>query len=92
VHVVTARHSKSIERVVGQFKGRAGQQMCVSGCHPLQRFAQPGGAPPTAWAEGCWSVYINDMPQLREAIDYVRCHPMKEGLAAQQWDFVTPVD
>src|SRR5579863_5963660 len=27
VHTVVARHSKSIERIVGQMKGRAGQQM-----------------------------------------------------------------
>jgi REP element-mobilizing transposase RayT len=91
VHTVTARHAKSIERIVGQFKGRAGQQMCARRCHPLEKFAAASGAPPTAWAEGCWSVFINDGEQLRAAIDYVQRHPMKEGLPAQHWDFVTPV-
>ncbi|MGH7178784.1 MAG: transposase [Tepidisphaeraceae bacterium] len=90
VHVVVARHAKSIELVVGQFKGRATQRMRIANCHPLQRFARNSQAPPTPWAERCWSVYINDHPQLRSAIRYVERHPQKEGLRKQDWWFVTP--
>ena len=43
---------------------------------------------PTPWAEGIWSVFINDMEQLRAAIGYVERHPRKEGLALQHYDFV----
>jgi hypothetical protein len=45
-------------------------------------------AVPTPWAEGCWSVFINDFEQLRAAIEYVERHPGKEGLTAQAWPFV----
>ena len=88
-HAVVSRHEKSIEQVVGQFKGRATQAMRAAGLHPLQRFAVGDGVPPTPWAGGCWSVFINDEAQLRAAIAYVERHPLKEGLPAQHWPFVT---
>jgi REP element-mobilizing transposase RayT len=90
VHAVIARHAKSVERIVGQMEGRAGQQMRAENCHPLNAFATDNGAPPTPWAEGCWSVFINDRRQLVEAIDYVSRHPQKEGLPPQTWGFVAP--
>jgi hypothetical protein len=49
------------------------------------------GALHTPWAEGCWHVFINDEPQLQTAIEYVTGHPAKEGQAAQNWPFITPV-
>ena len=92
VHVVTARHSKPIEQVVGQLKGRATQAMRAHGCHPLLRFVTSlSVTPPTLWAERCWSVYINDVEQLRAAIEYVEQHPAKEGLSTQTYPFVSPV-
>jgi REP element-mobilizing transposase RayT len=90
-HAVVSRHVKSIEQIVGHFKGRATQRLRMDGCHPLEQFAVGDKPPPTPWAEGCWSVFINDEEQLRNAIDYVNRHPEKEGLPPQNWDFVTPV-
>ena len=89
VHTVTSRHAKPIEPVVGQFKGRATQQMKAAGCHPLSEFCAADGVPPTPWAEGCWSVFINDEMQLINAIEYVQRHPEKEGLEVQRWGFVS---
>jgi REP element-mobilizing transposase RayT len=91
VHIVTSRHRKSIELIVGQFKGRAAQQMRAADCYSFERFTIPNALPPTPWAKGCWSVFINDAGHLRSAIEYVRRHPMKEGLPAQDWDFLTPL-
>jgi REP element-mobilizing transposase RayT len=88
VHAVVGRHGKTIEKIVGQFKGRATQKMREAGCHPLQRFANGDAAPPTPWAEKCWTVYINDEVQLGNAIEYVERHPGKEGLPPQHWPFV----
>jgi REP element-mobilizing transposase RayT len=88
VHGVIERSAKSIERVIGQFKGRATQAMREAGCHPLAEFALEGKAPPTPWAENSWSVFINDEKQLAAAVDYVKRHPMKEGLPPQHWSFV----
>ncbi|HEY2586045.1 MAG TPA: hypothetical protein VGI81_09820, partial [Tepidisphaeraceae bacterium] len=91
-HAVVARHrEKTIEQVVGKFKGRATQAMRASGCHPLARFVAPEEAPPSPWAEGSWSVYVNDVGQLRAAIDYVNRHPIKEGLPLQNWSFVRAI-
>ena len=90
-HAVVGRHAKTIEQVVGQFKGRATQAMRSAGCHPLQRFARGTDALPTPWAERSWSVFINDESQSRSAIDYVNRHPEKEGLPPQRWSFIIPV-
>jgi REP element-mobilizing transposase RayT len=82
VHVVVARHMRAIERTVSQLKARATQALRESAVAPDA---------PSPWAEGCWRVFINDDPQLREAVSYVERHPMKEGLAPQIWSFVTPL-
>jgi REP element-mobilizing transposase RayT len=90
-HVVTERHPvKTIEQVVALLKGRATQAMRAAACHPLARFARGDQALPTPWAEGLWKVFIDEEAQLQSAIGYVECHPMKEGLPTQEWDFVTP--
>jgi REP-associated tyrosine transposase len=90
VHIILARHEKSVEQIVGQFKGRSAQHMRKDGCHPMQKLIDPDGPMPSPWSEGCWSVFINDDAQLRAAIGYVERHPQKKGLALQQWGFVTP--
>ena len=90
VHVVVARHVKTIEQIVGQFKGRSSQQMRAARCHPMEAFGPAGRVLHSPWSEGCWSVFINDAAQLRRAVEYVRRHPEKEGLPDQRWSFVTP--
>ena len=89
--VVVGRHAKSIEQVVGQFKGRATQAMRAAGYHPLGAYDAGSGAPPTPWGAGCWKVFVNDERQLRYAVAYVRRHPAKEGLPPQEWAFARPV-
>lgn len=91
IHVIIARHIKPIERVIGQFKGRANQHLKAAQCHPLAEYASGEGVVPSPWSEGCWSVFINDEAQLGTAIDYVKRHPVKEGLPAQDWNVVRPV-
>lgn len=62
---------------------------CASGFdHPTAHI--PGC--PTAWGRKCWSVFIHDEKQLRNAIAYVERRPGKEGLAPQQLDFIVPVE
>jgi REP element-mobilizing transposase RayT len=91
IHIVTARHhEKSIEDVVKHFKSRATQQMNAEGCHPMARYAS-GSVIPTPWGVGLWSVFIDDVTQLRNAIRYVTRHPEKEGLVPQAWSFVKSI-
>lgn len=91
VHVVIARHAKSIEQVVGQFKGRANQQMKAAGVHPMASFVQPDGSLPAPWSRKCWSVFLNSREQLIAAINYVDRHPVKEGLGYQRYRFLSPL-
>ncbi|HEX4125520.1 MAG TPA: transposase [Tepidisphaeraceae bacterium] len=88
VHAVIGRHEHSVERVVGHLKTRATQALLAAAQHPFARYHAP--PLPSPWARKCWSVFIDDESQLGAAIQYVRAHPMKEGLPAQHWDFVTP--
>lgn len=86
-HLVVARHERTIEQLATHLKSKASMALRTAGRHPLARYAK-GGSIPTPWAQGCWSVFVNDRPQLGTAIRYVKCHPTKEGLNAQAWSFV----
>lgn len=87
LHLVTARNAeRDIENVVAVLKARATTQMKRDGTHPLRTY-DPA---PTPWSKSCWSVFINDEAQLRNAVDYVSRHPQKEGMAPQSWSFVRP--
>lgn len=87
VHIVTSRDGhRDIENVVAVLKARATSQMKLEGTHPMRGYDPV----PTPWSKSCWSVFINDESQLRNAIDYVNRHPRKEGLAPQNWEFITP--
>jgi hypothetical protein len=89
-HFVLSRHERTVEQVARHLKSKATMHLTRAGIHPLQRYALPNGTAPTPWAEGCWSVFINDEEQLRTAIAYVERHPGKEGLPSQRWGFLAP--
>lgn len=42
------------------------------------------------WAEHQWIVLLDDEPSIENAIGYVQRNPMQEGMADQDWKFVTP--
>jgi REP element-mobilizing transposase RayT len=88
VHVVVRRHEQDIERIVGHLKGRASTRMEEDGVHPLMRFRGRDGRVPTAWAEGCWKVFLNTPEEIARAVGYVEENPLREGLRAQRWSFV----
>ncbi len=90
-HVVAARHDRTIEQVSRHFKSKATMALTRAGIHPLQGYRKGNGSIPTPWSVGEWSVFISDIDQLRAAIAYVERHPAKEGMASQNWDFVTPM-
>ena len=87
VHIVSSRDAhRDIENIVAVLKARATAQMKLDGTHPMRAYDPI----PTPWAKGCWSVFIENEVQLKNAIDYVTRHPQKEGLPPQNWDFITP--
>ena len=87
-HLVTTRHQRRIEQVARHLKSKATMALTAAGLHPLRAYRTRQDTIPTPWAEGCWSVFINDLEQLGAAIRYVKRHPMKEGLAPQRYPFV----
>jgi REP element-mobilizing transposase RayT len=89
-HLVVGRHRQAVEQVARHLKSKATMAMTRAGVHPLARYRTRQGTIPTPWAEGAWSVFIEDAKQLGAAIAYVQRHPLKEGLPMQKWGFVTP--
>jgi REP element-mobilizing transposase RayT len=83
-HLILKRHDRRIEAIARHLKSKATMALSRANRHPL-------GGKHSPWSEGEWSVFINDLEQLRAAIQYVERHPEKEGLPRQNWAFVTPL-
>jgi len=80
-HFVVARHARTIEKIAKHLKSRATMSLNAH----ARKF------PISPWAEGCWSVFIDDPQHLHSAIDYINRHPQKENLPAQTWSFLSPI-
>jgi len=89
VHIVIARPRWPIERVVGHLKRSATLALVHENLHPLAAHQTTRGKPPSPWAEGGWSVYL-DPDDIQRAIRYVEQNPIKEGKPPQRWSFVKP--
>ena len=89
-HLVLARHTYHVERMVNLLKGVSTSKMMRVGNHPLQSHADPGGRPPRMWSAHEWKVYLDSEDAIRQAIAYVERNPENEGMPKQSWSFVTP--
>jgi REP element-mobilizing transposase RayT len=87
-HLVIERHERTIEKIAGHLKAKASMALDRAGVHPLAVHRTPAGRAPSPWSEGCWSVFIRDVDQLRAAIRYVERHPEKEQLPFVVYPFV----
>jgi len=87
-HGIVERHERPIEAISRHWKSKATMALTRAGIHPLRDFRKSNGAIPTPWSVGEWSVFINDVKQLRNAISYVERHPTKEGLSPQRYPFI----
>jgi REP element-mobilizing transposase RayT len=90
VHMVAARHTRTIEKIVGHLKGRSSQQLAAGGLHPLAAFRSEAGEYPSPWGRNCWRVYLDNPEAIRRAIAYVQENPLREGKRLQRWPFVIP--
>jgi len=90
VHMVIARHPRSIKRIVGHFKGAATRQLNDEQLHPLANHVQSDGTTPSPWARKSWDVYLDSHRTVQRAIRYVEDNPLKEGKPRQRWSFITP--
>lgn len=88
-HLVIARHTYSVEKIVNLLKGAATRQLIEEHRRPLAKFAEPGERPPRVWAKHAWKIYLDSDEAIENAIAYVQKNPLEEDKPAQQWSFVT---
>ena len=89
-HMVLARHSYHVERMVNLLKGSTTTEMMKVGNHPLKSHAAPGERPPRMWSAHEWKVFLDSDDGIRQAIAYVERNPENEGKPQQSWNFVSP--
>ncbi|MEE9211787.1 MAG: hypothetical protein V3U29_03945 [Phycisphaeraceae bacterium] len=89
-HLILARHVLGVERIAADLKRFATRALNDEHRHPLAGQRDPRGRTPTPWAEGGWSVFLNQPADVRSRIEYVNANPIKAGLPPQHWRFVTP--
>jgi REP element-mobilizing transposase RayT len=89
-HMVLARHSYHVERMVNLLKGSTTTEMMKLGNHPLKSHATPGERPPRMWSAHEWKVFLDSEDAIRQAIAYVERNPENEGKPKQSWNFVSP--
>ena len=76
VHILVLHSRYRIEYIVNPLKGGATQALKLK--H-------------TPWTRGCWKIFITDSESLLAAVNYIKVNPPCASLAAQHWDFVTPL-
>jgi len=76
VHILILRSKYRIEYLVNQLKGAATSALKIKS---------------TPWTRGCWKVFITDTETLLAAVKYIQANPACAGLAAQSWNFISPL-
>ena len=74
IHVLILGSKYKIEYIVNQLKGGATKALKLKN---------------SPWTRGCWKVFINDRDAIGAAVNYIKANPIRAGLAAQSWDFVS---
>jgi REP element-mobilizing transposase RayT len=87
-HLVSARHHRPVEKIIGHLKSRATQQLRAEGLHPFERFRDASDRIPSVWTHRAWKVFLNSDRDIQRAVDYVNANPLKDGKPAQRWSFV----
>jgi REP element-mobilizing transposase RayT len=89
-HVVVGPPRYDVRRFAGRLKGAATKQLRAEGLHPLADYPKVDGTLPSPWSEDPWVVYLFSGADIVRTIDYTNQNPVKAGLPAQNWSFVTP--
>ncbi len=89
VHFVLGPHRLGGDKLAGFMKAEATKALVAAKVHPFLAEMEEDGSVPHCWVRGEWKVYIDTLEQMLATIQYVENNPLKEGLPAQTWDFVT---
>jgi REP element-mobilizing transposase RayT len=87
VHMVIARYTRDVERIVGHLKSAATRHLDADGLHPFNVPSTGNRRRPSPWAERCWKVFLDSPADIARAIQYVEDNPPKEGKKRQRWSF-----
>jgi len=93
VHAVFRRHRHRYERVIGGLKAVAGNRVRRHwGTEPdassRTRLNRRKETRPV-WARGYWIRYLNTDTHIASAVRYVQRNPVRMGLPAQRWSFLS---
>lgn len=92
LHVVVKRCELHPDRILNLLKGAATRRLIAEGIHPMVGYPGVRGRPPKCFAQGGWKVYLDSEEEVRGAVEYVEMNPVKAGLKAQKWGFVTKLE
>jgi REP element-mobilizing transposase RayT len=83
VHLVIRKHRDDAEQMIGNFQGMSRAALVklelVPEDHPV-------------WTKRGWKVFLNTPGEVQSRIQYVESNPLKDGLAAQHWPFISKYD
>lgn len=90
VHIVVAANRLDGDALIACLKKAATRGMNVEGLHPMRVHPRANGTLPSPWGARGWKVMLFTEEQMGAAIRYVEENPVRAGLRAQRWSFVTP--
>ncbi|HEX3600813.1 MAG TPA: transposase [Lacipirellulaceae bacterium] len=83
VHLVIRKHRDPAEVMIEKFQMESRARLVEQGRaeegHPV-------------WTKGGWKVFLHSPAEVRSRVRYIENNPLKEGLPAQRWPFVTKYD
>lgn len=82
-HLVIRAHRDDAETMIAELQ--KGSRLLL-----YERALLPESHP--VWIDGGWKVFLGTLEAIRGRIRYVENNPLKEGLPAQHWPFVTRYD
>ena len=88
VHLVIGVWRLTVEQFSVQLKAAATRQLISEGLHPYQDARDYRGVLPKIFVRGEWAAFLYES-EVNRAIQYVEENPIKAGLKAQRWSFVT---
>lgn len=86
VHIVVMRHVDAYERIVNRLKGVSSQAVRR---HRGYELSAGRNERIPIWTQGYWCRYVSSEHQIQSVIAYVEQNPIREGMAEQNWAFVT---
>jgi REP element-mobilizing transposase RayT len=82
VHVVIRKHRQTAEEMIARLQGAS--RLAIFG-HKLELLADEH----PVWTSGGWKGFLGTPKRVHTTIRYVEQNPVKDGLPAQNWPFVT---